>query len=202
MSTPRHQLADTLTKGNFTRDEWNNLLRLFNTSHFSSICCIQNFSSTGFPETMAKRMQEEKGEERIVAKSKPTLNLVSHAATSSSTVQGPIASKSPEKLRATCQHDWKSTGRPVAREHNQDAASSSQVWQKDEKWTRVRGDSWRRRRTGNFRISMTISINLLPTFRILRKFSRVWDRWNGESRCDCGHMENACVRYWSGCSSS
>ena len=28
-----------LTKGNFTRDEWNNLLHLFNISHFSSTCC-------------------------------------------------------------------------------------------------------------------------------------------------------------------
>ena len=29
------QLADTLTKGNFTRDEWSNLLHLFNISHLS-----------------------------------------------------------------------------------------------------------------------------------------------------------------------
>ena len=27
-----------LTKGNFTRDEWNNLLHLFNISHQSSLC--------------------------------------------------------------------------------------------------------------------------------------------------------------------
>ena len=66
-----------------------------------------------------------------MANSKPTLNLVSHAATSSSTEQSPIASKSPGILRAPCQPDWKSTGRLVAREHNQDAASSCQVWQKD-----------------------------------------------------------------------
>ena len=32
----KNQLADTLTKGNFTRDEWNHLLCLFNISHFSS----------------------------------------------------------------------------------------------------------------------------------------------------------------------
>ena len=32
----KHQLADILTEGNFTRDEWNNLLQLFNISHFSS----------------------------------------------------------------------------------------------------------------------------------------------------------------------
>ena len=31
----KYELADHLTKGNFTRDEWNNLLRLFNISQFS-----------------------------------------------------------------------------------------------------------------------------------------------------------------------
>ena len=127
----KNQLADVLTKGSFTRYEWNNPLHLFNISHFSSICCSQSLSSTSFPETMAKRMQEEKEEERIVAKSKPTLNLVSHAATSASPVQSPNASKSAGILRAPCQPDWNSTGRPVAREHNQDGASSSQVWQRD-----------------------------------------------------------------------
>ena len=86
------------------------------------------------PPAALKRWQKgcKKREERIVAKSKPTLNLVSHAATNSSTVQSPIASKSPGTLRALCQQDWKSTGKLVAREPNQkDASSSSQVWQKD-----------------------------------------------------------------------
>ena len=32
----KNQLADILTKGNFTRDEWNHLLNSFNISHFSS----------------------------------------------------------------------------------------------------------------------------------------------------------------------
>ena len=32
----KNQLADILTKGNFTRDRWNHLLCLFNISHFSS----------------------------------------------------------------------------------------------------------------------------------------------------------------------
>ena len=32
----KNQFADILTKGNFTRDEWNHLLCLFNISHFSS----------------------------------------------------------------------------------------------------------------------------------------------------------------------
>ena len=65
----KHQLADILTKGNFTRDEWNTLLHLCNISHYSTVCCSQNFSSASCPKTMAKRMQQGHGEERIVAKS-------------------------------------------------------------------------------------------------------------------------------------
>ena len=56
----RNQLADILTKGNVTRDEWNHLLSLFNISHFSSTMCS---------ETMAKRSQHDSGEERVTAKS-------------------------------------------------------------------------------------------------------------------------------------
>ena len=48
----KNQLADILTKGNFTRDEWNHLLCLFNISHFSSINNI---------EAMSKRTQEDAG---------------------------------------------------------------------------------------------------------------------------------------------
>ena len=43
-----NQLADILTKGNFTRDEWNHLLCLFKISHFSSTDCS---------EVMSKRTQ-------------------------------------------------------------------------------------------------------------------------------------------------
>ena len=35
----KNQLADILIKGNFTRDEWNHLLCLFNISHFSFTVC-------------------------------------------------------------------------------------------------------------------------------------------------------------------
>ena len=37
----KNQPADILTKGNFTRDEWNHLLCLFNISHFSSTNCLE-----------------------------------------------------------------------------------------------------------------------------------------------------------------
>ena len=97
----KHQPADTLTQGNFTRDEWNNLLHLFNISHFSSTCCAKNFSLISCPNTMAKRMQEQKGEERSVAKSKSTAtNLSSTVPTSPSSEKSPIASKSPGILIA------------------------------------------------------------------------------------------------------
>ena len=55
----KNQLADTLAKGNFTRDDWNHLLCLFNISHFSSTNCS---------EVMSKRMQEDSGEERVHSK--------------------------------------------------------------------------------------------------------------------------------------
>ena len=95
-------IADILTKGNFTRDEWNNLLCLFNISHFSSLCCAKNFSLISCTERMAKRMQEQSEENRIVAKSRPTtMNLTSSVATSSSSVNSPIASRSPGILKAS-----------------------------------------------------------------------------------------------------
>ena len=81
---------------------------------------------------MAKRMQEQQREERIVAKSKPTLNLTSPASSNSSTVQSPIAPKSLGILKSPCHPDWTGTGRPGAREFNQEEpASSSQAWQKN-----------------------------------------------------------------------
>ena len=92
----KHQLADILTKGNFTRDEWNYHLQLFNMSHLSSLCCDKNFSLIScITERMAKMMQEQSEENRIVAKSRPTAtNLTCSDATSFSSVNSPIASRS------------------------------------------------------------------------------------------------------------
>ena len=57
----KHQLPDILTNGNFTRDEWNHLLCLFNISHFSSIDNLEAMSRRN------KKMQVK----RVTAKSKP-----------------------------------------------------------------------------------------------------------------------------------
>ena len=65
-ATPKNQLADILTKVNFTRDEWNHLLTLSNISHFRSTACIA---------AMAKRAHQESGEGRVTAKSRPMMNL-------------------------------------------------------------------------------------------------------------------------------
>ena len=98
----KHQLADILTKSNFTRDEWNNLIHLFNISHFSSTCCAKNSSLISCTNTMAKRMQGQQGEGRSVATSESALvGLSSHVPTSSSSAKSPIASESPGILIAT-----------------------------------------------------------------------------------------------------
>ena len=51
----KNQLADILTKGDFARDEWNNLLHSCNISHFSSTCCAKNSSLT--------KLHQKNGEE-------------------------------------------------------------------------------------------------------------------------------------------
>ena len=79
-----------------TRDEWNNLLCLFNISHFTSTCCAKNFSLISC-STMAKRSQNQKELQRVVSKSRPAvMNISSYLmASSSSAASSPIASKIP-----------------------------------------------------------------------------------------------------------
>ena len=79
----KNQLADTLTKGNCTRDEWNHLLNLFNISHFSYTACTAG---------MAKRAQQGSGEERVTAKSRPMMDLTARmpSVVSSSTSSNPV----------------------------------------------------------------------------------------------------------------
>ena len=98
----KNQLADILTKGNITRDEWNHLLCLFNISHFSSTVCS---------DTMAKRSQQDSGEERVTAKARPKMNLIARAPShvSSST------SVSPGKRSYGSQDPWSSIAKKEKR---------------------------------------------------------------------------------------
>ena len=83
-----NQLADVLTKGKFSRDEWNHLLYSVNISHFSSINSL---------EAMSKRTQEDASEERVTAKSKPMMNLVSRYSVRDPNVLASTASESSMK---------------------------------------------------------------------------------------------------------
>ena len=119
--TPR--TADLLTKGNFTRDEWNHLLCLFNIMSFSVFSCSHS-GLINKPKTMSKRQQEEtsREEERVVAKSKAMMSLVSKTANRSS-------ASSPGTLGAQSSlSDRTSIGKAVAEGLNENTASSSQVW--------------------------------------------------------------------------
>ena len=126
----KNQLADILTKGNFTRDEWDHLLCLFNISHFSSINSVK---------AMSKRTQEDAGEERVTAKSKPMMNLVSRCRVRNPTVLASTAPESPVNTKSESQNvplsslnvQQTSTGKPVL------GASSSDYseWNIDDKWS-------------------------------------------------------------------
>ena len=85
----KNQLADILTKGNFTRDEWNHLLCSFNISHFSSINKCK---------AMSKRTQE------VTAKSKPMTNLVSRCRVRDQTVLASTASENPRDTKSESQN--------------------------------------------------------------------------------------------------
>ena len=101
----KNQLADILTKGNFTRDEWNHLLTLFNISHFSSTACIA---------AMEKRAQQESGEGRVTAKSRPMMNLTARTPSfvSSSASSNPVTSYGYQDPQRSGPIDDR-TGKPV-----------------------------------------------------------------------------------------
>ena len=92
----KNQLVDILTKGNFTRDEWNHLLCLFSISHYSSTACS---------DTRAKRSQHDSGEERVTAKSRPMMSLIARVPSDISS----SASVSLEKRSYRNQNPWSTT---------------------------------------------------------------------------------------------
>ena len=126
----KNQLADILTRENFTRDEWNHLLCLVNIKHFSSINSL---------EATSKIAEEDAGEERVTAKSKPMMNFVSRYRVGDPNVLASTATESPEKTKSESQNvplsllnvQQTSTGRPVL------GASSSNYseWDFDDKWS-------------------------------------------------------------------
>ena len=90
----KSQLADILTNGSFTKNEWNHLLCLFNISHFSPTVCSA---------ATAKRSQQDSGEERVTAKSRPVMNLIARTPSFASS----STSVSPGKKYNGKQDPWK-----------------------------------------------------------------------------------------------
>ena len=78
------------------------LLTLFNISHFSSTACTA---------AMAKRAQQESGEERVTAKSRPMMSLISRApSTLSSSVSTIPSDDRTGKLVQPSQPDYTQEG--------------------------------------------------------------------------------------------
>ena len=114
---PKHQFADILTKGNFVRNEWKNLLHLFIISHFSSTCCAKLLQNDGEEDAGMTRRRKSCGKIESTA-----MNLSSHVPTRCSSAISLIASKSSGKLTASVKPESR-----VRRNSKSDAASSSQV---------------------------------------------------------------------------
>ena len=125
----KNQTADILTKGNFTRDEWNHLLCLFNISYFSS---------TDRSGAMSKRTQEGAGEERVTAKSKPMMNLVSRYSVRDPNVLASTASESLGKTKSESQLPLSSLNEQQPRTERlvMGAGSSNySEWNIDDNWS-------------------------------------------------------------------
>ena len=76
MLTPKNQLADILTKGSFSRDEWNDFLRLFNIMSFSLFSAVFFFSlKTEYHVEESSGVKDRRRTKNLVAKSKPACLL-------------------------------------------------------------------------------------------------------------------------------
>ena len=104
-------------------------LCLFNIGHFSSINCS---------EVMSKRTQKDSGEERVTAKSKPMMNLVSRCSERTPDVPASIASESLGKTRYESQiplSSWAEQHLTTVRLVKDAYSSSYSEWNVDEKWS-------------------------------------------------------------------
>ena len=96
---------------------------------------------------MSKIMQQGTGEGRLVAKSRPTMNLVPKTVASSPTAPSSSASCRPGILRAPSQqgsnHTAQCAGKPAVGSSNRnDAASISQMWLTDAKLSASISQVW------------------------------------------------------------
>ena len=113
MLTPKNQLADMLTQGSLTRDEWCNLLRLSKIMKFS-LFSRSHSRSVKKATTISKRIQERKTEgEPAVAKPRSVCSISTNLNREQSSFSGNpqldsgSVQRSCGKLPATCSQVWK-----------------------------------------------------------------------------------------------
>ena len=163
----KHQLADMLTKGNFTRDEWNHPLRLFYISHLASLAVPRISSSKIAPQWRRGFLikKRRKGCVQVETSSDESFLL----ATSSSTASSPTASKSPGMPIASGKPDSRMSDEPSSF----DAASTSQVRLKVSNLVgsmeEQRGNPSHRRRRRSRRLRQSCGWNLVLQRRTLLK---------------------------------
>ena len=174
----KNQLADDLTKGNFTRDEWNHLLCLFNISHFSSTVCSK---------TMAKRLQQDSGEERVTAKSRPMMSLIARVpsnVSSSTSVSLGKRSYESQNPSSTIPEKEEGPGRPDVGSDRKTAfdyyyheqfmesfsSASYSKWDDDHAWSSQewKTDSEMCERSGETRCNFLESDTRIPTLFLSR----------------------------------
>ena len=182
-----------MTKGSFTRDEWNHLLCLFNISHFSSTVCSA---------AMAKGSQQDSGEERVTAKSRPMMNLIartpSHVSSSTSV--------SPEKKSSGNQDLWSAkaekeerSGRPdigIDRKKASDhyyheqfmesfSSASYSKWDDDRVWS---SQKWKADKSMDDRTGQPVVTSLGKSTPVRIKFLSREDpaRWKSAIHCERG----------------
>ena len=102
---------------------------LFNISHFSSTNCS---------EVMSKRTQKDTSEERVTAKSKSMMNLVSRCNVRDPNVLSSTASESPRKTRYERQlplSSWTEQHLRMVRHVEYAYSSSYSEWNVDKTWS-------------------------------------------------------------------
>ena len=102
----KNQLADMLTEGSFTRDEWNHLLCLFNKLNFPLFSCrhFSNFLSDPIRKqsAMSKRGQEATPSEgSLMAKPKPMNPAMAKSRLTNLVLRNPLSARKnpPQDLR-------------------------------------------------------------------------------------------------------
>ena len=136
------------------------MLCLFNISHFSSTVCS---------EAMAKRVQQDSGEERVTAKSRPMMSLIARAPSTLSS----LASESPGKKSYGSQSPWSAKAEKDDRteqlvvDHDVYSARYSR-WDDDKAWS---SQEWKADKSMDDRTGQPVATSWAKTHESQSSFS-------------------------------